>query len=161
MELHGLSVTAQDGTATGGEVDGTAGYKAMLPVAGVELTDVSNSPLTPAVLRGDNGADMLLGSRGDDLLLGGQGNDILAGQAGNDQLVGGSGRDTFVVGRGADLIVDFQPDMDKLTLDNGTSPSAVQVSSAEGGLLLTAGDSTVTLMGVETAPANVTDWFAA
>lgn len=161
VELHGLTVTAQDGVQTGGEVNGSAGYKATLPVAGAELVDAAGGAGTPAVLRGDNGNDTLLGATGNDLLLGGQGNDIIAGQAGNDQLVGGPGSDTFVVGQGADLVVDFQPNVDTLSLANGTAPSTVQVSTTENGIVLTAGDATITLMGVDTEPANVSDWFAA
>lgn len=160
VELHGLVVDAGDGAGTRGEVDGTAGYKATLPVAGAELT-AGGGTATTAVLRGDNGNDTLLGGSGDDLLLGSRGNDILAGQAGSDQLVGGTGRDVFVVGQGNDLIVDFQPGLDKLTLANDIEPGAVEVSVGEGGLELTAGDSTITMMGIETAPDDVSDWFAA
>lgn len=159
VELHGLSVTAQDGVQTGGEVNGTAGYKAALPVAGAELTEAGTGASTPAVLRGDTGNDTLLGGKGNDLLLGGQGSDTLDGQAGNDLLVGGSGRDVFVVGKGADLIVDFEPNLDKLSLSNGLHPSQVQTTATDGGLQLTAGDATITLMGIEHAPANLGEWF--
>jgi len=162
VELHGLTVTAQDGSLTGGEVNGTAGYKAVLPVAGAELVDAGGGSTTTAILRGDNGNDTLLGGAGGDLLLGGQGSDLIAGQAGDDLLVGGSGRDTFVVGQGADLIVDFQPNLDKLTLDNGLTPGVVQAESTDsGGIVLTAGDATITLVGVQADPAtlNVSDWF--
>ena len=38
--LHGLTTTAQQGQGTGGEVDGTAGYKLVLPVASGELAGV-------------------------------------------------------------------------------------------------------------------------
>lgn len=159
VELHGLTVDSPEGTLTGGEVDGSSGYKATLPVAGAELT-ASAGTATNAILRGDNGNDSLLGGSGNDLLLGGQGNDVLGGQAGNDQLVGGSGRDVFVVGQGADVVVDFQPHLDKLSLSNGVNPNEIQVSESGGGLLLTAGDATITLMGIETAPDHVGDWFA-
>ena len=161
VELHGLSVTAQDGALTGGEVNGTAGYKPTLPVAGAELTESGGGGTTTAILRGDNGDDSLVGAGGNDLLLGGQGSDVLAGQAGNDQLVGGSGRDVFIVGQGDDLVVDFQTNVDKLELSNGIAGGAVQASQTDGGLQLTAGDATVTLMGVTADPAtlDVRDWF--
>lgn len=35
--IHGMTTTALDGVGTGGEVDGTAGYKAVLPVASGEI----------------------------------------------------------------------------------------------------------------------------
>ena len=38
--LHGLSVAEGSGRGTGGAVDGTAGYKAVLPVASGELREV-------------------------------------------------------------------------------------------------------------------------
>ena len=38
--LHGLSVAEGSGRGTGGEVDGTGGYKAILPVASGELREV-------------------------------------------------------------------------------------------------------------------------
>lgn len=39
--LHGMTVTAADGVGTSGEVDGTAGYKAVLPVASAEIVSAS------------------------------------------------------------------------------------------------------------------------
>jgi hypothetical protein len=39
--LHGENVAAGEGAGTGGEVDGTAGYKAVLPVASGEIHDVT------------------------------------------------------------------------------------------------------------------------
>jgi hypothetical protein len=41
--LHGMTTTAQQGQGTGGEVDGTAGYKLALPVASGELTGVASA----------------------------------------------------------------------------------------------------------------------
>ena len=40
--IHGLTVSADDGAGTGGEVDGTAGYKLVLPVASGELEDAGS-----------------------------------------------------------------------------------------------------------------------
>jgi Ca2+-binding RTX toxin-like protein len=159
VELHGLTVDSPEGTLSPGEVDGSGGYKATLPVAGAELTG-GGGAATDAILRGDNGNDTLVGGSGDDLLLGGRGRDILGGQAGNDQLVGGSGRDVFVVGQGNDVIVDFQPNLDKLTLSNDANPHEVEAEAGDGGLVLTAGDATITLMGITREPADLGDWFA-
>lgn len=159
VELHGLTTTAEDGRLTGGEVNGTAGYKATLPVAAADLTSGdTGGGTTGAVLRGDNGNDHLVGAASDDLLLGGQGNDVLAGQSGNDQLVGGSGRDTFIVGQGNDVVVDFQTDVDKLAFAENTT---VQASSTSEGTMLTDGTNTIMLMGVQSTPTtDLSNWFA-
>ncbi|MBC7908351.1 MAG: hypothetical protein H7Y60_16610 [Rhodospirillaceae bacterium] len=161
VELHGLTVTAADGSLTSGEVNGTAGYKATLPVAAAELTDADTAGGTNAVLRGDNGGDTLIGDSGNDLLLGGQGNDVLAGLLGDDQLVGGSGRDTFILGQGNDVVVDFQTNQDKLTFAD-TTTDAVQATSTSEGIQLTAGDSTILLMGVQAdvATLDLSNWIA-
>lgn len=165
VELHGLTVDADDGLLTGGEVNGTAGYKATLPVAAGELVDGDADAADTAqgaVLRGDNGGDMLVGDAGDDLLLGGRGNDVLAGQGGDDQLVGGSGRDTFIVGDGNDVVVDFETSQDRLVFADGTALGGIQAANTDGGLQLTAGDATVTLVGVtaNAATVDLSDWVA-
>lgn len=41
MVLHGASVNAGQGAGSGGEVDGSAGYKLVLPVANAEIVQVS------------------------------------------------------------------------------------------------------------------------
>lgn len=165
VEIHGLTVAAGQGALTGGEVDGSAGYKATLPVAAAELISADTTAAPPgqgAVLRGDNGDDSLNGGITDDLLLGSRGNDILAGQLGNDQLVGGNGSDTFIVGSGNDVVVDFEANEDKLTFSDGTTGSGIQASSTPEGTLLTAGTNTVLLMGIDTdvTTLNVNDWIA-
>lgn len=164
VEIHGLSVTADDGTGTSGEVDGTAGYKATLPVAAAEFVDADTDAAAAAgaVLRADAGGDTLVGDTGNDLLLGGAGDDTLAGQAGDDRLVGGSGSDTFVVGTGADTVVDFEPDSDKLTFSVDPGTAGVQATTTADGVQLTAGDSTTLLMGLDTLPtsAELNGWIA-
>jgi Hemolysin-type calcium-binding repeat (2 copies)./Copper/zinc superoxide dismutase (SODC). len=161
VEIHGLSTTADDGVLTGGEVDGTAGYKATLPVAAGEFIDADGDTSAGAILRGDAGADILVGDSGDDLLLGGAGNDVLAGQAGDDHLVGGSGADVFIVGDGADVVVDFEPGSDKLQFAAPLGTAGVQATTGDNGVLLTAGDSTVTLLGIDTLPtsAELNGWI--
>lgn len=164
VEVHGLTVAATDGLLTEGEVDGSAGYKATLPVAAGELADTDPAATTAeagAVLRGDNGGDMLVGDSADDFLLGGRGNDVLAGQGGDDQLVGGSGRDTFIVGDGADIVVDFETRLDTLVFADGTAPGGVQASNTDEGIRLTAGDATVVLLGVtaDAATVDLADWI--
>ena len=41
--IHGMSVNATDGVGTAGEVDGTAGFKLVLPVASGELVEVASA----------------------------------------------------------------------------------------------------------------------
>ena len=48
--LHGLSTTAQQGEGTEGEINGTAGYKAVLPVASGELHEVGFGGLLSALI---------------------------------------------------------------------------------------------------------------
>jgi Ca2+-binding RTX toxin-like protein len=70
------------------------------------------------LLYGGKGNDHLLGNGGSDQLMGGAGKDIIDGGAGSDLLSGGGSADTFVFGAqsGMDLILDFDPDTDKLDL---------------------------------------------
>lgn len=164
VQIHGDTVAAGDGILTGGEVDGTAGYKAALPVAAAEFVeaDADATAAEGAVLRGDNGNDHLIGGAGDDLLLGSRGDDVLAGQGGDDLLVGGTGRDTFIVGDGTDTVVDFERNLDKLVFSDGTGPGGVQASSTSEGVQLTSGDNIVLLVGVQanTATLDLVDWIA-
>lgn len=73
------------------------------------------------LLKGDDGDDQLYGGRGDDQLYGGDGADLLSGDRGNDTLTGGAGNDRFLLGRdrGQDIITDFEPDRDRLILEDG------------------------------------------
>ncbi len=48
--LHGLSTTAQQGQGTEGEINGMAGYKAVLPVASGELHEVGFGGLLSALI---------------------------------------------------------------------------------------------------------------
>lgn len=62
--------------------------------------------------------DMLFGGDGNDQLFGLSGNDHLNGGAGDDILTGGGGRDTFVFNDGYDYVSDFDPQVDRLILDD-------------------------------------------
>lgn len=85
--------------------------------------------------------DRITGTRGDDTILGLKGNDVLRGGAGNDVLSGGEGRDTLTGGGGSnhfvlapsardrDIITDFNPDQDKIRLDQGASFFGLKVTS--------------------------------
>lgn len=96
--VHGLSVDGSVGAGTTGEVDGTAGYKLVLPVASGEFVAVGSN------LAGGNGDDTLTGARGDDTLDGGKGQDVLRGGVGDDILKGGDGNDLLLGGAGSDVL---------------------------------------------------------
>jgi Ca2+-binding RTX toxin-like protein len=97
--IHGMSVDGSAGDGTPGEVDGTAGYKLVLPVASGEIEAIGS------ILRGGAGDDTVTGAGGDDRLAGGADNDLLMGMAGEDTLNGGAGDDELQGGAGADELV--------------------------------------------------------
>ncbi len=96
--VHGLSNDGSAGAGTTGEIDGTAGYKLVLPVASGEFVAVGSE------LSGKGGADSLTGSRGDDTLDGGAGADELRGGVGDDDLKGGAGADRLLGEAGFDVL---------------------------------------------------------
>lgn len=125
--IHGMTVGGQAGGGTPGEVDGTGGYKLVLPVASAEIVAVG------ARLVGGGGADSLRGGDGDDELRGGAGNDTAHGGQGDDQLRGGGGSDSLCGDAGSDL------------LDGGRGDDLLE--GGTGADLLHGGDGDDTLMG--------------
>jgi Ca2+-binding RTX toxin-like protein len=115
--IHGLTVDGSKGAGTSGEVDGTAGYKLVLPAASGEFEAVGSElygeggddALTGGrgddTLDGGDGKDDLHGGGGDDLVKGGKGDDSLCGDAGADALYGGDGDDSLEGGTGADILL--------------------------------------------------------
>ena len=115
--IHGLTVDGSKGAGTSGEVDGTAGYKLVLPAASGEFEAVGSEihgggggdtlagGRGDDTLCGDDGDDELRGAGGDDLLEGGKGGDSLYGDAGADALYGGDGNDGLFGGTGADILL--------------------------------------------------------
>ncbi|MBD2747118.1 hypothetical protein IC232_10490 [Microvirga sp. BT688] len=113
--LHGKTVLAGHGQGTTGEVNGTAGYKLLLPIASGEIRELSfNSALASfeaavslqlrdAVV-GNGGNNTLRGTGSGDNLQGRGGRDVLDGRAGDDYLNGGSDRDTLYGGSGDDYL---------------------------------------------------------
>ncbi len=96
--VHGLSADGSAGAGTPGEIDGTAGYKLVLPVGSGEFVAVGSE------IDGGGGADSLMGARGEDTLDGGAGDDMLSGMVGDDQLSGGAGADMLLGGAGFDVL---------------------------------------------------------
>ena len=100
------------------------------------------------VVYGNLGADMLFGGQGSDTIYGGQGDDTLAGNKGDDLLFGNLGADTFTFhfGDGNDTVSGYNAaEGDVIQFDTGTN---VTSAATETGLTLTAGDVTVSLIGV-------------
>jgi hypothetical protein len=184
MVIHGLTVDGSAGAGTPGEIDGTAGYKLVLPVASGEIIAVGSK------LSGKGGDDTLVGSRGDDTLLGGagddevwggqgsdqlnggRGNDRMFGEAGFDLLEGGKGDDTLFGGTENDFVFGDDGD-DHLHGDSGNSTGrgidlgADQLNGGAGGDVLHAGNGLDVLTGgsghdtFEPAFAALTDFSAA
>lgn len=180
VEIHGLSVTGTAGAGTTGEVNGTAGYKADLPVASADLHAQGAATATTAAaaatdvpgvtLLGGNGDDRLIGGHGDDVLVGGRGNDILAGGAGSDDLIGGAGADRFLVGQGKDVITDFKPsEGDRLVFSHDNPSAGLVLHDTQQGTWIIAGSGAVEdpasqgvlLLGVHAHSASdAAAWFA-
>ncbi|MBK5910546.1 hypothetical protein CCR85_03450, partial [Rhodothalassium salexigens] len=120
------------------------------------LVGASGFGIADNQLEGRAGDDILRGAGGNDRLFGGNGDDILDAGLGSDWLEGGAGADTFVIvaGSGGDTIVDFEPGRDLLDLSRigGLQDlDDVGVAALDGetaGLAITAGDVTVTLLGL-------------
>ncbi len=106
--------------------------------------------------------DLIEGSNDPDLLVGGEGDDTLIGYAGNDTLIGGEGSDTFVFGDGFDhdIILDFDPDLDRVEVHSdgisGWDDICDRLDDDEdGNAVLTLDDgSTLQFVGVPTSALN-------
>jgi len=111
------------GAAGDDALHGGAGEDALLGGAGDDLLDggagrtVTWASRDSAAQPMETQADDLSGGAGNDQLLGGSGRDRLDGGAGDDVLEGGSGRDTFIFNGGNDVIVDFDDNVDQITID--------------------------------------------
>ena len=123
-------------------------------------------------MSGGDGADDMSGGSGNDVMMGGMGNDDMSGGSGNDTvdggigddsiyggfgsdgndvLSGGSGADTFVFGsnHGSDTVTDFNPNQDFLQLLGVESIDNINVEVMDGNTVITFGDTTITLEGLE------------
>jgi Ca2+-binding RTX toxin-like protein len=193
VSLHGghKLPTINDGTIEAFSVDGPG--KADFSISGLDLdakdfvhalTHFQVGKLVSLVLGGDEtisgsgfsdlllgakGNDTLLGNDGADQLLGGAGDDIINGGRQGDLLIGGAGADTFVFGAnsGMDLILDFDPEADKLDLTEsgftGTLPDLLgghgdchgRHFGHDGDVVLDLGNgSMVKLLGVSASDLN-------
>lgn len=113
FSISGLDIDAKDFVKAVTHLDAT---KLLSMVLGGDET-ISGSGYSD-LLYGGKGDDTLLGNKGVDELMGGAGNDVLNGGQQSDLLIGGAGADRFVfeAKSGMDLILDFDPNSDKLDL---------------------------------------------
>jgi Ca2+-binding RTX toxin-like protein len=95
------------------------------------------------LIHGDEGSDRIFGGDGSDRLFGDWGNDYLSGDVGVDTLTGGLGNDAFAIdlNTGAtelktaadvDLIVDFNPNQDRIDLGTLTFEEINLLEVTEG-----------------------------
>lgn len=144
-----LPASVAEYLAADGFVFGTSSNDTM---SGTSETDQLNGGMGRDTLRGLMGDDFLSGGGGRDRIFGGGGDDVIAGNRGHDRLIGGAGADVFLfrMGDGNDQIDDFQAGLDILAF-GGLSTDWRLVDNSEvvgGNLVVTAGDVTVTLLGV-------------
>lgn len=131
--IHGMEIPAGLGAGTGGEADGSGGFKAILPAAAGEfqaaglaevldtLSDAQRAAGDTTVLTdmddtfeaglgndrvfGLMGDDTISGGGDDDILTGNKGDDTLSGDEGDDRLRGKDGDDMLMGGDGDDVLI--------------------------------------------------------
>ena len=122
--------------------------------------DVLAGTAASEVLNGLGGPDLIFGNGGDDVLTGGTGGDLLELGLGSDTANVSSGKSAGVVNTasggsisGYDVIVDFNPETDKLNL-NGV-PFDVSASDTNG--LVDGANSTLTIGGTPISQHSIAD----
>ena len=165
----GLTVTGTDGDDpvafgnTGSDI--IAGFGGDDAIVGFNGNDF---------LDGGDGNDRVFGSQDDDIVLGGAGDDIVRGDneaAGNgdDIIIGGPGNDLlkgdgdnlvgadsflFASGDGDDIIQDFQTSVDTLDFTGFGGNASASVTETGNNTVISVGDVTVTLEGVDASTLN-------
>lgn len=134
------------------------------------LENARNGDANANTLIGDNSAELMAGRGGNDRLEGNGGDDVLAGNAGNDTLNGGEGDDWLQGGGGSDIfefsgafgndtIRDFNVgdtneiiDLTQVAaIDSFADLQANHLTSNQAGFAtITAGNNSITLLGVTT-----------
>jgi hypothetical protein len=126
-------------------------------LSGLGSTDILNGGKGNDLVYGGSENDTLLGGQGDDRIFGDSGRDILNGNRGDDTLSGGSEVDFFVMqpGGGRDIVTDFmlfeRVDMRAF----GADQHSYQLTATPQGALITLGDSSMLLMGIQ--PSSLQD----
>jgi Ca2+-binding RTX toxin-like protein len=122
-----------------------AGFDTLLNIDNVEGTRYADT------LKGNGYANELVGNAGNDQIWGYGGNDRIVGGTGDDQLWGGTGGDRyeFARGWGDDRVGDFEVGIDKLDLRALAGvPLKIGVQATNLGMLVTAGEDSILLLGV-------------
>ncbi|WP_374471745.1 calcium-binding protein [Phenylobacterium sp.] len=129
--------------------------------AGTDGGDTLSGAASTDVLAAGKGADLVQGGSENDTLLGGEGDDRLFGEAGRDILRGGPGDDTlsggdgdvdfFVMERGGghDLVTDFMLHERVDLREFGPDGHGYALTQAADGALISLGDTSLLLMGVQ------------
>lgn len=99
-------------------------------------------------------ADTIIGDAGVNVLMGEAGDDTLDGHGGDDTLWGGAGSDVFVFSTGADTVMDFRQGWDRVRVDGD-----VAISEIDGSALLTLGDDTMLLVGIDPGDLTADDFL--
>lgn len=126
-------------------------------IFGGEGDDVIRAVADPELA--NHAPDILFGDDGNDTIVGGNANDRIEGGAGNDTLTGSGGADLFAfVGRefGTDTITDFEDGTDRIQL----SGEADSVEDSADGAVVTFGNGTILLAGVNAANVNADDFVS-
>lgn len=123
-------------------------------------------------LFGGAGADMLEGGRGQDLAVGGGGRDMLWGGRGTDRLNGGRGDDFLDGGLGADLfifngranegsdvIADFDDGFDRIRIAGASFDDLTIANGADGAVVTLASGTEITLLDVDAASLDASDFI--
>lgn len=119
-----LSAAANTGSAAGDT------YVGIENLAGTNANDVLSGDNSANYILAFNGADQVFGNGGSDTLVGGNGDDTLTGGLGDDFVYGGVGADSFIFDGGFDQIMDFENDIDTISV----------LSSLWGGTARTVGE---------------------
>ncbi|WP_306392879.1 DUF4214 domain-containing protein [Telluria beijingensis] len=104
---QGGGILAGIPTMVGEQLVKTQGTFTIVPTAGLDLSDKTNTvyalgTAAGETLKGENlwgfgGDDTLFGTDGDDLLVGGDGNDTIHSNGGEDSIIGGAGADWIIL----------------------------------------------------------------
>jgi Ca2+-binding RTX toxin-like protein len=131
-------------------------------------------PATGISWNGGSGNDVKVGTAGADTLSGNSGNDTLTGAGGNDKLIGGGGNDVyrFTSGGGADTVQGFAAhgytgtekdhfDVSALGITKDQFATAVHIVDTSAGAQITAGDMSMTVLGMHASSFNSSDFLFA
>lgn len=171
--IGGLGADTLDLSATNAAATVTTVSAQSIRIGNDSLNSIENiigSQGGDSIIMG-GGVNVIDGAGGADTINAGGGNDIITGGAGNDNLNGGAGNDTFIFasGFGADTITGFDAlaggGQDRLFLDSSlgvslaTFNTMVSISSVGANTLVTIGSNSITLLGVNSANVDQTDFL--